>query len=317
MKKFDQIDFITKLTALSSRQGKSETKASRMIQSVLRRNDLDFRVEKFRTLLPEAKMARLLADGRDIPCRATTFVSGTIRDKEHIISSLTSSQPFIKTANINFSPLRDTFSLANHYFAPAVAVDHKGLRALLLAKKVWAETKINKVNHISENILVGSLDSPKCIVFAHYDSVGPGAIDNASGVAVVLKYIIENRQSLNDNLFVFAGNEELSYDHPIYWGHGFRVFEKKHGGLFDSAKKIIALDCVGNGKTEVSRDRETMPLAFPIQNMDKYAGKIVLMHGDIAGLMAVYHSPEDTIENLNQKDLDGAVRSLHKLIESQ
>lgn len=70
--------------------------------------------------------------------------------------------------------------------------------------------------HNSLNILVGNNINPKNIFFAHYDSVGIGATDNASGVGILMNIIINFPKSLRDNLFVFSGNEELSYDYPTY-----------------------------------------------------------------------------------------------------
>ncbi len=54
------------------------------------------------------------------------------------------------------------------------------------------------------------------LVFSHYDSISSGVIDNASGTALSLYLVINYPKLLEKTLFVFAGNEELSYDEPIY-----------------------------------------------------------------------------------------------------
>ena len=97
-------------------------------------------------------------------------------------------------------------------------------------------------------ILIGNIKTPRNIIFSHFDSIGNGAIDNASGTAIMIQVILSNKKSLKDNLFVFDGNEEISYDKPVYWGKGYRNFEKKYGKQISKAEKLIVIDCVGYDK---------------------------------------------------------------------
>ncbi|MCX6715458.1 MAG: M28 family peptidase [Candidatus Taylorbacteria bacterium] len=152
-------------------------------------------------------------------------------------------------------------------------------------------------------------------MFSHYDSLGPGAIDNASGTAVALDIAIQfNRQGRSGSvLFVFDGNEEISYDYPTYWGHGYREFEKKYFNLLKKTERIIVVDCVGQGTSTMIRDPHIINLAFPLENISVLKEKVAILSGDIDQLMSVYHSELDLPEKIMEKDMNQA-RSL--LIES-
>ena len=102
--------------------------------------------------------------------------------------------------------------------------------------------------------MVGNLINPKNLVFTHYDSIYSGAVDNASGVAVTLKLILDKPKLLKTTLFVLSGNEELAYDFPVYWGRGYREFEKKYWPLMKHSQKILIIDGVGNSPTEFITD---------------------------------------------------------------
>lgn len=122
--------------------------------------------------------------------------------------------------------------------------------------------------------------------------------------------LITNHKLTKTSLFVFAGSEELSYDQPIYWGHGYREFEKKYFHILQKAKDIFVVDCVGNGKTLQTNRIKVIKLAFPINNSSTLKKKITIISGNIDDLMKVYHSNTDTIENLNEEYLDEAVSLL-------
>lgn len=146
------------------------------------------------------------------------------------------------------------------------------------------------------------------------DVIVSSAIDNASGVAVVLAALIDNPAMLQHCLFVFAGNEELSYDKPTYWGHGFRVLEKKHPILFTKAYRIIAIDCVGNGAPQVIADPGIVSRAFPLVNAASYEQKTVLVTGDFVQLMTVYHSDRDDGRGISESYLRKTVHALIALL---
>jgi hypothetical protein len=306
---FNIMAFIAQLTAIYHRQLANETKATALITATLDRYHIPYAKQRFVTNIPDFKKAELIADGKSIPCIATSMVSGKISDKSHIVSSLISSQRLIDDENINFNPLSDAISRSNHYFAPSVAVAKKHLPAIINAKRVEATVSVRKKQHTSTNILVGNTKNPETVLFCHYDSIGPGAIDNASGTAALLSLIIEKKY-LAKNLFVIAGNEELSYDHPVYWGHGYRVFEQRKADVMRQAKTLLVVDSIGNSAPMFNQDPKIVPLGFPIKHMERWRKKIYLVHGDLENLMTVYHSDNDTIEKIKKKHMTQTISSL-------
>ena len=310
-KNFDAVKFISQLLKFSPRQGENEKRAADFIVSVLKKSGIGFRVQKFPAKIPLIKKAALKADNKKIKCEGCCFIGGKIEEKGNLISSLIPSRFFLTEPNINFNPKCRSVSLDNFYFAPALAVSKNDLPKILKAKKVKGEVKVIPYRFLSSNILIGNVKSPENIVFAHYDSIKKGAVDNASGVAVLMKVIISYPETFK-NLYVFSGNEELSYENPVYWGHGYRAFEKKYENLLHNAKKIIVVDCVGKGKSVIGRDYNLTELAFPIKNIKKLSKKIFILRGGIDELMSVYHSDLDGLEQIDEKQLDSAVKLLKK-----
>lgn len=302
---------INRLSSFGERQDKAADKTAQYIMSILKKEKILFFENFFDTYIPKIEKAWLKADGKNIKCEGCSFVGGKITGKDSIVSSLISSQPLIRKSNINFNPECDIISRSNFYFAPAVAINKKDLNSVVKSKKVEGLVKVRKTKVKSQHILVGNTKNPENIIFAHFDSIGPGAIDNASGVAVVLGAIVSKPKNLDRNLYVFDGNEELSYDFPVYWGHGFRVFEKKYFKIMNGVKKIVVPDCLGYGKTFSITDPRIVKLAFPISNIEKWKNKIQILGGNIETLMRVYHSSLDVVNNLKEDDMQLAV---HKLL---
>ncbi len=293
MEKIEIKEIVEKLCSFGERQLKQNVLAKEFIISLFKIENINYVIFSFETEIPNFKNWGLFIDNVKVNCMPTGLVSGKINSNFNIISSLTSSQDFLYKENINFNPLCDSISKANFYFAPSVAINRDLISTLCRAKKVEGFVDVEKVKVDSESILVGNLKNPKNIVFSHFDSIGPGAIDNASGTAICIKLILENKDILEDTLFVFDSNEEISYDAPIYWGKGYREFEKKNLDLLENAKKIIVVDCVGYSKTEKITDKEILKLAFPIKKLDKLSSKIVMFSADFKKLMNVYQSPID------------------------
>ncbi len=312
MKQFSPFQFAKNLLQFSPRQGKGEQATAQFLHKTLSNFAIPLKKQEFVTLIPDIRKAQLWVDSQQIPCRGTCFQSGKITHKKYLISSLTSSQSFLTQENINFNPLSKSISLANFYFAPAVAVKAKDLSRILRAQKIKAEVQVSPQKYTSANLLVGNLSSPRQIVFAHYDCIETGAIDNASGVATLMAVILETPQLLKNTLFVFAGNEELSYDFPIYWGHGYREFEKQHPSLLQKTRRIWVIDCVGNGPAKTTQEFSLLKLAFPIKNLKRLAFKTYLICADIEKLMTVYHSPDDNLHQLNSRHLAQATTLLKK-----
>lgn len=309
---FDPIDFIEGLLQFSPRLGLSERKAAEFIISVLKGNNVAFTVQEFETSVPIARKAWLEADGKRIACLNSSFTGGAIDGKNSIVSSLTPSRLFLEYPNINFNPECPEISLGNFYFAPSVAVSRTDLPKILRAKKVKAETVVEPYNYSAWNILVGNAENPNSIIFAHYDSLATGACDNASGASILMHMVLKQPEFLKKNLFVFAANEELSYDKPTYWGHGFRAFEEANLSLMASSKRLIAVDCAGNGKNNFDSNDRMIYLAFPIKRSGEWMDKILVLYGDLNKENKVYHSKLDDIKQLNKKSLLEAANLLAK-----
>jgi hypothetical protein len=246
-------------------------------------------------------VAQLRADGKDVPCEGCCFSSGMIEGKDVLVSSSMPSIYFQDKPNISFNPSCPVISCGNHYFAPALAVSHAGLSRVLKAKKVQGEVRVRLQKHTSMNILAGNRKNPTTVCIAHYDSVKTGALDNASGVAVLMDIIARHPETLKNTLYVFSGSEEISTDRPYYWGRGFRALQRRHPRLFAGTKRILVVDCVGNGPTNANNDPSILSRAFPIDGFDAHRRKITLFYGDIDHLMTVYHSELDDSRGMSKK----------------
>lgn len=309
-RKFNTIQFISQLLKFSPRQGKNERKTASFIISILKKYQINYSLQKFNAKIPLIQKAVLSVDGKKVKCKGCSFVSGKITNKDALVSSLIPSRFLLTYPNINFNPKCQSVSLDNFYFAPALAINKKDLPKILKAKKIKGEVKVKPYKYKSSNILVGNIKSPQMIIFAHYDSIEKGAIDNASGAAILMETIFSYPKALRKTLYVFIGNEELSYIQPTYWGYGFRVFEKKYKKLLDKAERILIIECVGNNKAIITQDKFLMNIIFPLKNLKKWENKIFILHGDIDKLMEVYHSNLDDLKQLKKKYLDDAAKLL-------
>lgn len=301
---FNMMSCIRSLIACSPRQLAGERKAFEFLSSLLEKYGVQYKVQSFRTFIPIMEKAELRCDGKKMEAEACSFVSGNIEGKDVLLSSAMPSRYCHDIANINVNPSCPVIAPGNHYFAPALAVSHETLGKILTAKKIRGSVRVRKTTHVSNNILIGNATSPDTLCFAHYDSIKAGAIDNASGVSVMLSVILGKSELLKTCLFVLAGNEELSYDEPTYWGHGFRALQKERPALFKKAKQIIAVDCVGNGPPQIITDMGTVSRAFPIANAAAFASKTMLLTGDFNQLMTVYHSERDDGRGIKKKYLE-------------
>lgn len=302
---FNQTEFINKFLSFSPREGKNETKAGKYLVKLLQRSRVDFRLQKYTVKIPRTINAQLTADAKNIPCGALCFTSGEINNKDNIISSLTHTEknfPFI-----GFNPycpgISDTGRAIKY---PALAVSRKDLSKIFKAKKIKGIVKVKPVKHRSQNILVGNLANPKNLIFTHYDSIYSGAVDNASGVAVTMKLILDNPKLLQTALFVLSGNEELAYDFPIYWGRGYREFEKKYWPLMKQSKQILIIDGVGNNTAQFLTDPYWVNEGFPVKHLKLLLKKTAMVTGNIRKLMEYYHSPLDTVDKIKKSHLDKA-----------
>ena len=312
---FNFFEIIDGLVGLGERQLEAETKAADFIEGILTENKIAFTNNHYAVQIPKIVKAKLVADGLGVPCLGSCFNSGTIDSSSKIISSLEPSIDWSKTININYNPDDENFSRPDFYFAPALTVKRGEIDKLKNAKEIIGEVKVIPTDHQSRDILVGNKINPEYLLFAHYDSVGPGAVDNAGGVSVLIKLVLERADLLNKCLVVFAANEELSYDWPVYWGHGFREFEKKNNCLLKNAKNILVVDGPGNGRTSVINDSRLLKLAFPIASFKKMIEKTTVISGDYDNLMRVYHGEDDLQCELDDKYLKESFEILCQLIK--
>ena len=310
------LTYIEKLCACPERRGSVVPFIQKYITDELERASIPYQLHTFLSETPKAK-AELVVDAISIPCLGTSFVSGTIDSKYAILSSTIPSRFNLENPNINFNPYADAISCSNFYFAPAVAVARADIAKVIAGESVVGTVMVEKIQTEVAHILVGNAVNPKNIVFAHYDSISVGAIDNASGVAVCLVTIIENPGLLVDTLFVFDPAEELSFDMPTYWGYGFREFEKKFFMQMQQAEKIIPIDCVGNGPVTTDTNPKILFLAFPIRQFEELKGKMVTLYSDIAALQKVYHSAADVPALLEEIYLQEAREKLIALLVSK
>ena len=232
-----------------------------------------------------------------------------------MLSFLISSQKNLYDANINFSPASDTISRSNHYFAPDLSVLRNDIEKIAKAKKVRSRLEVEKTNHISANLLAVNRRNPKAIIFSRYDSIQTGAVDNASGVALSLQMALEFQELLADNLFAICGNEELSYDQPIYWGHGWREFEKNYSQILKSANQILILDSFVQSKPEVISDINIVNLGFPILILQDIIGKLKIISGSLASLMPIYHTDGDVLKKIRSAFMKQAYMVTLKLLK--
>ncbi|TAK57585.1 M28 family peptidase, partial [Patescibacteria group bacterium] len=248
-KEFKSIEGIQMLTRLGTRQGVVAERARDYICDVFDRHGVSVLIEKFEVDIPTAQKARLVINGKKELCIGCGMISGDV-PVTNIASSLMSSRFLIDTPVIYVNPKCALPSPTNFSFAPAIAISPKTAKKLLTAKNAQASLQVTKQKTSANFLLVGNRIDPKVIIFSHYDSLGPGAIDNASGTVVAIATALRCLKEgiLDEALFVFDGNEEISYDYPTYWGHGYRVFEERYQKLLEGAQKVIVVDCVGNGK---------------------------------------------------------------------
>jgi len=179
-----------------------------------------------------------------------------------------------------------------------------------LAKEFKIKVPLEK--HRTNNLLVGNLSKPKSILLTHFDAIGPGALDNASGVAVCLKVLVEHPDFTQDNLVVFSGSEETSPEKPVYWGYGYRVFEKKYGRLLKNCRAIYVVDCVGDAKLHFFQGDYYYSQAVPLKNLAVVKHKIFVLTGSVKYLLAVCHTRKDTIAGLKIKYLEASYNQLVK-----
>lgn len=300
---FEQIlGLIRAFCELGQRQAETAANACNLIEHFFKANSIEYSFDEFDTSIPSVESSELRVDGVLVESQSCSFTGGELSKGCEVITSLQSSQNHLYTPNINFNQKCAQLSTPNYYTAPAFAVLEKDLEKINAAKEIVGKAVVKKSSFKSKQLLVGNLNSPKNILVSHYDSLFQGAVDNASGTAAMLYLLQKYKDLQKDNLFIFDGNEELSYDKGIYWGHGYREFEAKYRGVLESAAQILVIDCIGYSQAYFYDSPEIIRLAFPLSDPDLCKDKCSIVSGDIDTLMTFYHSDADC-PDLIKKDL--------------
>jgi len=309
------LEKIKTLENFSPRCGKKEKDAVKYIEKEIANCGLDIEIQEFKNTIPVGK-ADLEADSEKIECEPTSLISGEFEEK-CLISSIHISSRIFSDPNINFNPYCKKISLATFYFAPSVAIRREDVSKIIKSEEIYCKVLVEKERFTSKNILVGNIKKPKHILFAHYDTVLNGAIDNASGTALCIELIQRFPEIVKNNLVVFSGSEELSFDRPIYWGKGYRIFEEEYLELLNKCHSIVVVDCVGFASPEFIKSH--LISAFPINNLEKLKDKIFLLSVKekyFSKLWNVYHSELDKVDNICKNYLDEALKKLYSYLLS-
>jgi len=298
-------NLLSSLTSISPRRGKNEPLAAELIKKFLTGENIPFITQEFSASVPVATKAELIADGKNIPCLGTSFVSGDITNNVSI------QEPYEKTGAsemIIYNPLSKGICAQSLKEVPALAVNIEYVDILKNSQNISGRVEVEKEDFTSQNILVGNITNPKKIIFAHYDSVvGAGALDNAAAVDVLYNTILLNRSLLNDYLFVFAGIEEESIsNHDGYYG--FEMFDNQYASIMNSTEEIIIID--GVGVSEPYWTYENVDWCFDIPKFSEIEHKAILMENDQPTVRKYYHSPLDTLDILDPKYIELARESL-------
>lgn len=304
------LSIIKKITDKGFRIFEQEKETRDFIKSFLDKKGFSFVEQKFEVKLPDFKKHYLKVDGEKISSEPVGLKSGKIKSKEFLSNPLRDSKIKDKKAII-FNPFCEDISLHTFYFAPALSVCYKNVNKILEAFKIEGFVKVEKKKDSCANILVGNTSDPKNVIFSHYDSLKKGSVDNASGTAVCLSSLKDSL--LKESLFVFSGSEELSYEKPVYWGFGYREFEKAYKDLLKKAKKIVVVDSIGHSSSSIIESPALLNFAFPVKNKELIE-KTKAITGDTHSLMNFYHSDLDTLDKIDQKYLKGAKKKLLEIL---
>lgn len=299
---------IENLTNFGERQLQSQLLAAKFLETQLEKFSVAYRKLSFMTQVPEFINYGLFADDKEIECLPTGLQSGIIDQKAMIFDVLNYDDNVVEklNANLNYSSLCPSISRHTFWNYPSLAFSMKDLDLLLNAKKIHGFLEVQPVDLATYSLLVGNTVNPKNILFSHFDSIEVGATDNASGTAVMLKLLLDHQELLRENLFVFDPNEEISYDFPIYWGFGYRAFEANFKDCLMNSNNIFIVDCVGQTPLNVVSDPEWLYNGFPIQDFANLQHKTQMLCGDFEGLMRVYQSPIDTLDQQKEAYLQQA-----------
>lgn len=293
----DIFQIIEDLSKLSPRQGEKEIETAKYIENKIRQITGDIKVQRFPTRIPLVSSVYLKLDDHIIDCLGCSFETGNITTKDQI----------------TYNPQSDYISTPTYYQKPTVSISRLDANKLKYTTKIEGKVVIEKYSYISRNFLVGNVENPKTIIFTHYDSLGGGAIDNAGGVTLCLKLLTEDPKILSETLFLFAGNEELSYDFPDYWGFGYRQFEKEYPQFLRQAKQILVVDGVGLTSPEIIATE--LDNFLPLRYLKTFQNKIKVVSSNQQQVLKCYHCNEDTPDKISLECLNQSQNFISQMLE--
>ncbi|MFZ8801080.1 MAG: hypothetical protein ACO2ON_02790 [Candidatus Nanopusillus sp.] len=309
--KYKIINIIKDLEKFSPRNNEeSLNNISKYIKENLEKVGIDFFDQYFKVSIPFDEGSYILLDnGEKIIGKANSFVSGYFEEK-NIYSSQNIDQE-IRIPHINYNQYYDAFSGVIFYDFPVINIKKSDLIKIINSEEIKVYVNVKRKLIKTENILVGNIKNPKNIIFTHFDTIFNGALDNSSGIATLLYGVMNNKININENLIVFSGCEELSYDRPYYWGHGYRVFEYEYKEILEKSKKIIAYDMLGHSKPILTKDY--IKEAFPIMSEYLYEKSILISESN-NDWIKFYHSDADTIDKINEDYIEEGLNLLLKIL---
>lgn len=331
------MDLIESICQFSPRQGEGERHTAQYIKELLATKQIACISQFYRTSIPIILAAELTVGDqmyRTPTIAGCSFVSGTIEPTSPIVDARGSSSEgnAMGTSLLACNPQCLEASQANFYSVPAIAIP-PWIQERIVTNNIPFHGKVDVMlqEHTSENILVGNVQNPRAIVLTHYDSIGYGALDNASGVAVVLSCLQRFRERLQDTLFALCGSEELSHERNPYHGYGYRIAEQGYLAAFENADSIHIVDSVGNRPPKIieekasnsQEDRElferALSAAAPLHHSTHWRNKIRIYGGDDIpmGMFTVYHSNLDNGDMLREDFLEQTLVALHKQLQNK
>lgn len=305
---------IKNLTDIGPRFAEKEIQAAKIIEKLLASRKISFVAQPFSSEVPVCIKAELKADGKKIDCLGSSMVSGEIPNGDYLISHFgySGKTPF----NIAYSPVTDSISVVDHFKVPSVSISRKDVIKIIMAKNIKGIVEVKRTRINTENILVGNINNPNNIVFAHFDSIiGRGAVDNAGSVAIMMNCLVNNQDLLKTTLFNFSGNEEIAYDDYKLSGYGFRVFEQKYGYLLKTAKKIIVMDGLGVG--EPSFTQNGLDWVLQVKMLDQIREKVYWLQNDQTSVLQYFHTLNDDDEILKESYLLAAENLLKQKLSQK
>lgn len=309
---------IADICTFSPRQGEGEERTADYLIGCLCSEDRALIIQQYETIVPIVRDAHLQINDTifhsphvEGSCRVSGKIGGKIAFEDPTQPSYDLESVF--TSVIAHNPHCEAASQATFYDLPAVAVTREVFEMAIQAHwnygHVDGYVAVERKKHLGRNIIVGNSKTPEILCMTHYDCLKKGALDNASGVAVLLAGISRMRIDLERVLIAFCGTEEISCENGYYGGRGYHALQAENRDAFDHAKKIIVVDSVGNQEPRVLKGSEdsTCYSALPVPFFEEVKEKLHLIFGEMKGLMHVYHSDDDDGHTLREEYLEQTV----------